>query len=55
MAAFLRVGDNDLEPDTSNFQSEYDQHVGQAMTALGEEAFRAAWDEGVSTPIVCSR
>jgi predicted ATPase/class 3 adenylate cyclase len=51
VAAFMRVGDNDLEPDTSNFQSEYEQHVAQAHAALGEEAFRKSWTAGATTPL----
>jgi hypothetical protein len=51
VAAFLRVGDNDLEPDTSNGQDEYQEHVARAKAAIGEEAFRAAWADGVATPL----
>jgi hypothetical protein len=51
VAAFLRVGDNDLEPDTGNFQDEYQDDVARARAALGEEAFRTAWADGVATPL----
>ncbi len=51
IAAYMRVGDNELEPDTGNFQEEYQEYIARTRSALDAEAFQAAWAEGATTPL----
>jgi predicted ATPase/class 3 adenylate cyclase len=51
VAAFLRVGDNAMEPDTSHSQDEYQEHVARVRAALDDDAFRTAWAEGMTAPL----
>ena len=51
VAAFLRVGDNAMEPDTSNFLDEYQEHVARTRAVLDEDTFRTAWTAGMTAPL----
>jgi hypothetical protein len=50
-AVYTRVGDNALEPDIGLMRNEYDRHIATVAEALGEDSFRSAWADGVTTPL----